>query len=328
MTLIPRSKTILLALLLIPGASCTLDEPETVPPGAFAFAVFGDAPYRSWEEGRYRRIRAEINQADLQWMLHVGDIFWYPCSDENYERELADMNSIRHPVIYTPGDNDWTDCHELLPGGYDPLERLAKVRNVFFSQPRQSLGGRAIPLETQGDDPEFSEFVENARWRFGGFLFATIHMVGSSNAMEGFEGRTEANDAESVRRNQAVLAWIEEAFAIATSENLHGVVLVQHAEIGFVEGSPDLVGFEAYVDRLADMVKGFSGSVFMIHGDNHVFKYDHPLLDRETGEVLENFTRLETYGSPFLGWVRVVMDSVSGEIVECEPHLASKWRLF
>jgi hypothetical protein len=40
-----------------------------------------------------------------------------------------------------------------------------------------------------------------------------------------------------------------------------------------------------------------------------------------TREVLENFTRLETFGSPDIGWVRVVVDSVAGRVVEIEPRL-------
>jgi hypothetical protein len=37
--------------------------------------------------------------------------------------------------------------------------------------------------------------------------------------------------------------------------------------------------------------------------------------------VLENFTRLETFGSPDIGWVRVVVDTVAGRVVEFEPRL-------
>ena len=38
------------------------------------------------------------------------------------------------------GDNEWTDCHRPNNGGYNPLERLAKVRATFFPSPGRTLG--------------------------------------------------------------------------------------------------------------------------------------------------------------------------------------------
>jgi hypothetical protein len=53
---------------------------------------------------------------------------------------LVQFNALPHPLIYTPGDNEWTDCHEgRNVAGLDPLERLAKLRTVFF-QGERSLG--------------------------------------------------------------------------------------------------------------------------------------------------------------------------------------------
>lgn len=61
--------------------------------------------------------------------------------------------------------------------------------------------------------------------------------------------------------------------------------------------------------------------MLLIHGDTHEYTVDHPLRRAGTGEALENFTGLETYGSPDIGWVRVVVDSVAGRVVEFEPRL-------
>ncbi len=54
-------------------------------------------------------------------------------------------------LVYTPGDNEWTDCHRSNNGKYDPLERLAALRNGFFLFPNVTLGGRQLPLFTQAD---------------------------------------------------------------------------------------------------------------------------------------------------------------------------------
>src|SRR5258708_913572 len=101
-----RSSCLLAPMLAVLAAcgSAPLPPPDALPPGTFAFGVFGDGPYRSWEEGRFRRVIEDVNRADLAWLVHIGDILWYPCSDAAYEDRLRSMNSVRHPVIYIPGD--------------------------------------------------------------------------------------------------------------------------------------------------------------------------------------------------------------------------------
>jgi hypothetical protein len=45
-----------------------------------------------------------------------------------------------------------------------------------------------------------------------------------------------------------------------------------------------------------------------VHGDSHSHRIDHPLRDPANGEPLTRFTRVETYGHPFMGWVRVTVE--------------------
>ncbi|MBI4538882.1 MAG: hypothetical protein HY704_05140 [Gemmatimonadetes bacterium] len=310
------------------GVSCSLPEPASLPPGHFAFGVFGDGPYRAWEIGRFRHVIEDASRADLQWFLHVGDILWYPCSNEAYADRLEAMNSLGHPVVYTPGDNEWADCHEDIAGAFQPLDRLQRIRTTFFANPRSSLGARVMRVESQSEDPDFTEFVENARWQRGGFLFATIHMVGSGNASAAFAGRTSADDREVARRTRAALAWLEGAFRMAGSDGVKGVVLALHGNPGLERGPEARPGYGEFVDRLEQLAEEFAGPVLLIHGDSHTQRVDHPLVDRETGHPLPNFTRLETYGSPDIGWVRVVADSVAGRIVQYEPRLMPAWWLW
>jgi hypothetical protein len=304
-----------------------MPDAQPLPPGCFAFGVFGDGPYRAWEVGRFRRLLHDVNRTDVVWLIHVGDIFMYPCTDDNYRRSLNAMNSIDHPVVYTPGDNEWADCHGDIAGGYDPLERLAFLRSFFFAAPDRSLGAQPMRLESQGEDSTHAEFVENARWVRGGFVFATIHMVGAENATEPYPGRGRAHDAEVARRTDAALAWMDDAFALADSRGLKGVVIAMHGSPGLQYHPRPRAGYEAFLDRLEVRVKEFGGPVLLIHGDGHTFRVDHSLRDRATGEPLANFTRLETFGSPDVGWVRVVVDSVAGEIVVYEPRKTRRWWL-
>ena len=90
------------------------------PGAAFSFAALGDAPYFWWEEVRYPQTMQDIDQNDVAFVIHVGDIFWRPCTDAMYRKTLARFDALRHPVIYTPGDNEWTDCWERGSGGFEP----------------------------------------------------------------------------------------------------------------------------------------------------------------------------------------------------------------
>lgn len=171
-----RTRHLLVAILTLSAvAGCSQPAPHQVPAGSFAFAVFGDGPYTPQEQRRFSRVLEEVSRADVQWLLHVGDILWYPCSDAAFTNRLRDMNSIDHAVIYTPGDNEWTDCHQQRPGGYDPLDRLASLRRIFFSHPGRSLGRRPMALESQANDsaerqrrPRVREFHETRNLRVAG----------------------------------------------------------------------------------------------------------------------------------------------------------------
>lgn len=144
------------------------ETPTPNPPGTFTFAVLGDAPYDKLEEIQYRLVLESLNAHDLSWVIHVGDIFWRPCTDEHYQEALERFNSLRHPVIYTPGDNEWTDCWERQSGGFKPTERLDRIRQIFFANHTRSLGQNSIALVSQGDREPYQELVENARWVHNG----------------------------------------------------------------------------------------------------------------------------------------------------------------
>jgi hypothetical protein len=302
-------------IVFVVGVACVPAEPPPLPANTFAFAVFGDGPYRMPERGAFGRLIEDVNRSDVAWFLHVGDILSGSCSNEKLDQMLEQLNTIRHPVLYTPGDNEWTDCHRR---SFDPLERLQRIRDTYFREPTRSIAGAAMPVESQSADPAWKEFVENVRWRRGGFLFATVHLVGSFNGGSRFEGRTAANDSAVVRRTAASVAWVDAAFGIAESDSLSGIVIAFHADPRFhrTQKNP----YEAFLRRVAERTAAFRGEVLLIHGDSHDYILDHPLPRPGTKEPLQNLTRLETFGSPDIGWVRVVVDTVAGRFVEFEPR--------
>jgi len=311
-------------------ATSGIPAPTPNPPGTFSFAVLGDAPYvRLHGEGlQYRLVLRELDAHSLSLVLHVGDIFWWPCSDERYRQTLDEFNALRHPVIYTPGDNEWTDCWEDTTGSFEPLERLARLRQIFYATPTQSLGGGRVSVASQAAHKPFAEFVENVRWTHQGVVFATVHLPGSWNAREAFPGRTAAHDEASTRRTEAAAAWLRDTLADARASSASAVVIGFHADPGFASSVADKYrqAYEPFLVTLEEEVEQFGKPVLVAHGDGHEFTVDQPLVRRTTGRRLDNLTRLQVPGSPDVGWVRVVVTPGPQTTFAFENRVVPPWK--
>ena len=308
---------LLFAALALAGCHRSALAPSPpLPPHCFSFAVFGDGPYPSWENARWKRVIEDVNASDASFFIHVGDIFWFPCSDDHYRERLADFNSIRCPVIYTPGDNEWSDCGHVISGSFEPEERLRYLRSTFFAEPGRSLGAHPMRVTSQAENPAYATYVENVRFVRGGYVFATVHMV--------FADRAAESDTVSVHRSRAAIKWMDEAFAMAARDSLHGVVIAMQGDPGlnYNRHVPD--SFMNFVDRLEYRTTHFQGTVLLVHGDSHIQRFDQPLRDKNRVPY-PNFWRLEAFGSPRIGWERVVVDSLSGKIVSVEPRKMKRW---
>jgi hypothetical protein len=290
--------------------------PSPNPPGTFAFAAFGDAPYYAWEELQLRLVLQEIDASDLAFVLHVGDIFWRPCTDAQYHKALGWLNSLRHPVVFTPGDNETYDCWEPGSGGFAPQDRFAAIRRIFFEDPTRSLGRTPMPLVSQG-----GEHMENARWTRDGIVFATADVIGSRNGLKPFPGRTAVDDAASRRRTEAAAAWVREAFAEAVRVHAGAVIIAFHANLGLEdEEDPEYrQAFEPFVSTLEDEAGRFARPVLAIHGDGHRYTIDKPLRPR-------NLTRLQVPGSPKVGWVKVNVRPGASTAFTFERHVVPRWK--
>lgn len=276
----------------------------------FSFALIGDTPYFPEDDARFDRLISEINgSADVQWVLHAGDIKSgsTPCSDAYLAGRLAKFQEFERPFILTPGDNEWTDCHREAAGGFQPLERLEKLRTLFFSSPGRSLGTPTLQIETQASQAGYEEFPENTRWEKAGVVFCAIHIVGSENAMLPFNGRTAADDEEAERRMAAALLWVKEAFEKAHQMGSPGVFLMIHANPNWDNRSATSV-FAPFLDVLQAEAIRFGKPVVLAHGDSHYFRIDKPLVVKQTGKRIANFTRVETFGASDVHWLRVTVD--------------------
>ena len=306
------------AALLRGAALLLLWSAASVRAEAFEFAAIGDVPYSEADSLRFLRLRDRIDAEDLAFVLHVGDIKGggASCADGVLESRVRLFSAFRHPFLLTPGDNDWTDCHRLNAGGWSPLERLAKLRALFYTPPGRVLGGGSLEVVSQAADPAWAEFPENVRWSRGGVVFAALHLVGSRNGLAPFLERTPADDAEVERRTGAAVAWMRDTFRAAGESDAAGALIAIHANPRFDrhQGADPPEPYTAFLKALAEETSAFARPVVLVHGDSHYFRVDKPLLGPASGRRLDNFTRLEVFGTPQLHWVRVRVDAADPQV--------------
>ncbi len=291
---------------------------ENARGGPFDVALIGDIPYNATQEVQTARLFAELDGEKLAFIAHDGDIKSgsSACTDDVYQREFRRFENSRNPLVYTPGDNEWTDCHRPpnpTPEEADPLNRLAYLRGVFFPD-SDSLGRKEIPLQRQGE-----AYPENARWQRGGVTFATLHIVGSNNNRPTTlsNGSVIGNEEEYRARNAANLEWLAETFEEAEAGESPAVMLVIQAN-PFEEDTAEPSGFSDFKAALEREVLAFGRPVVLVHGDSHTFRIDKPVISEKRPL---NFTRVETFGSPDVHWVRAAVDPRDEEVFSFEPEI-------
>lgn len=286
-----------------------------------SFGLFGDTPYSHWEREQLPDLLAAMGREPLAFVVHDGDIKngSSVCSDAVFQDILAVFRASVHPLVFVPGDNEWTDCHRQNNGGFDPAERLAKLRELFFAGDT-ALGQRRMTLERQSADPRFAAYRENVRWEAGGALFVGLNLPGSDNNYHG-TARSGGPVREFIERSAANRIWLAEAFALARARRLAGVMVIIQANPEFeaaAEGKPTL-GYREFIDQLRAETLAFAGQVVLVHGDSHHHQINQPLRDA-AGRTVLNFTRVETFGSPFMGWVKGTVDAADPQVFRFEPR--------
>jgi len=309
---------------------------------SFSFGLWGDMPYqKAGDDTKIPALLNSINKADIAFSIYDGDIKdgSSRCDDVVYTQALGMFAQMKKPVVYVPGDNEWTDCHRTNNGGFDALERLDHVRKTMIPTTR-SLGQRTIPLVRQGALGQ--KFVENSRFAQGGIVFTTLNIPGSNNNKilnekdcTNKSARTQvqcdASNSEYAERDAANIAWLREAFAEANANKSRGLVVVLQADLGFdlpeteeldESLAPNFSGYRRFVETLIAQTEQFAGQVLLVHGDTHYFKVDKPLYSPT--RLLPNLTRLQTFGSPAIHWVRVTVEPKSQRVFDIQPVIVKQ----
>jgi Calcineurin-like phosphoesterase len=330
-------KTTLIAIAAAVLCACATAQPVPPMPAAGSFALIGDVPYGTTAEPQFDRVIDAINaEPRVRFVLHTGDIKAGSerCDDALFQRRFDQYQRFAKPFVFTPGDNEWTDCHRTNNGNYLPTERLSKLRSLFFPQPGVTTG-RPARLATQASVPGFQTYVENTLWSFGGATMGTIHIVGSNNGLEPWSqiDPTDSYDnprpdriAEVQAREAAALAWIDTIFEQAALDRSAGVLIAMQANPNFELPSTDRqrLGFNAVLDRISSRAITFGKPVVIAHGDSHYFRADKPLTAATPAnglQMLENVTRIENFGSQYVHWVEVTVNSRDPNVFRFQQHI-------
>jgi len=288
---------------------------------AFKFVALGDMPYSQPADFvRFERLIKVINSKKNAFSIFVGDTKSgdTPCTNEHVQKMTGYFNSFTSPLIYSIGDNEWTDCHRILAGAYDPLERLEHIRTSQFNS-NNSFGKSKLKLQRQADVmPIFSTYVENSLWIRDNFLFVNVHIPGSNNNL----GRDEESNKEYALRNQANLAWINHAYDLAKEKAYAGIIFAFQADIFYsaetANGSNS--GYRETVATFRERSENLPIPILLIHGDSHQLKIDNPLLGSKK-KALENVYRLEVMGADRVQAVEVQVDSRESSPFSFRPIL-------
>jgi hypothetical protein len=306
----------------------------------YAIGLWGDLPYSAEQAAVIPNLIADMNSQELAFTAHDGDLRQGSggpdCADGSiYTRAAGYFGSLGAPAIFTPGDNDWTDCDRKSLGadGRNSLQELDNERAFFFSTP-YTLGQTQFLQEVQaapmckgfgsangnsGPNSDVTKTqtatyadvpcVENRRWIVGRVAYATIDIQGSCNNL----CDDYPDPVEYAARNAADIQWMKDTFATAVAQNCLAVMFITQADPGFddtdgtraptrnantlLEDDKQQLtdGFHDFLFALRAQVIAFGKPVAYVHGDSHYFRIDKPLLD-STGKRLTNFTRVETFG--------------------------------
>lgn len=258
--------------LLLPMLACLFANTSFAK--SIEFLVFGDMPYSQQEVEMLSKPNGELYQQvqkqNPDFFVHVGDMkaSIQSCTDlllkENYEL-IKSLSPA--PFIFTPGDNDWTDCdREKLLEPMDELERLAFVRKEFTKETPKL--------------PEFkrqSVMAENQAWKIDGVQFITLHAVATNNGRKQIYLSDETKALDLVdERDANNFAWLE---SLPTT-GLKAAVIFTQADV-FVEAkkpkncSKDkrkkCDGLLAYREKLDAFAKRADFPVLLVHGDTPDF---------------------------------------------------------
>jgi hypothetical protein len=303
---LPAAAALTAALACAAPATATATKP---PRPTATYSIIGDTPYGAQQIASFPSDVAAINaDPDVRLVVHLGDIKngSSRCDTSYFEQIRADFDAFADPLVYTPGDNEWTDCHRANNGAYQPDERLAEVRRIFFDRPGHTLGADRRVIH------QAPPYVENVLWSDAGTVFATLNVPGSNNDLAPWfdDAETDAQRDRQLHeyggRLVADLLWLDQAFDVAQDAHAKAVVLGIQADMWdpAAVAADQVSGFAPFIKELRRRARRFHRPVLLLNGDSHLYEADHPVAGAP------NVTRITVQGSTNVPheWLKLKID--------------------
>lgn len=335
-----------------PAASASATSVKHAP-GVFSIALIGDMPYDALGVQQVPNVINAINGSDVAFTLFDGDTMSGKadkCLDVAYPALKSNFfDKFKNQIFYSVGDNEWVDCDRPVKGAFDPNTRLALVRQNFFGSASNYVKLGQQPLTNAGTTSPVSidhdpAYPEMQMFTYNGVTVIIPNIPGSANNMptDGVKCKAyndlakDGDAAEYTARDAANVAWINKGFEKAKADRSNGVIVVVQANMdweGYLAGlaMPDKECTSAYdADKQALLTNAlsFKKPVLLQNGDEHWYQIDMPmnetagkLVQKDKGALVENFTRVQTFGSGFNHWVELSVDPNKPGLWTFTPHI-------
>ncbi len=314
----------------------------------YSIALTGDMPYDAKGVAQTPAVINDINSNSLiNLVLFDGDTMsgkGDKCTDAAYPAlKTGFFDKFTKPLFYSVGDNEWVDCDRAVKGAFDPMTRLALVRSNFFQNADGSyisLGSKNARIAVSHD----ANYPEMQMFSFKGITYILPHVPGSANnsavtapAFKTYnDTAVDGNDAEYKARDAANVAWINKGFAKAVTDGSVGVIVVVQANMDWegyardaaVPNNENTAAFANVKQALLTNTLRFKKPVLLQNGDEHWYQVDMPmnetagkLVEKDKGSLVENFTRVQTFGSGFNHWVELIIDPRADNLWTFKVHI-------
>jgi len=251
---------------------------------AQTIVILADTPYSDKEkqmlQGPNGLLYRLVNEAKPSVVMHLGDFKsgGKSCTDDLLTQHKSLLAQI-YPgkMIYTPGDNDWTDCdRSYLPHSFDELERLDFLIKLMFQSP---------PLLTVNLPSIMTQHaqIENKLWVNNRLAISTLHIVGTSNGRVNISKSNQGLAIKKVdERDNKNLNWLKQiednaksfdALIIGFQADIYQQSVLDSKACGD-SSLKTCDAFSFYRQAFKNLAKRINKPVLISHGDTGDFCFE------------------------------------------------------
>lgn len=322
----PRGRSFVLAALLplLAAMSVSAAQParravKPAPqPATLRIALLSDLPQWPAAEERVTALLDLLAERKLDLVVHAGGIKGdtESCGDSVLQARQHLLDQSPLPLVYVPGETDWAECQQPVNGNFDAVERLNRLRELFFPEDA-TLGKHPRAVVRQSDQAMFRSFRENVRLSIDNVLLVGLNLPGDNNHYRSEGGR----NGEFEDRREANHQWLARAFSLAQQRGMAGIVIIAHADPQFgngweKRGKPTLLdgfmrrrprdGYLEFKRQLRELAGRYRGQVLFVHAGSNGFRIDKPLRDA-AGKPIPNFTRVALPPGTAAQWTELIV---------------------